>query len=253
MALKTLVVIPTYNEAESLPGVIARLRAAAPAADILVVDDASPDGTGDWAAQAAQTEPALNVLHHGGKAGLGAAYLDGFDWGLKRGYQVLCEMDADGSHRPEQLPFLLDAVQRGAGLAIGSRWVKGGEVVDWPFSRRLLSRGGNLYVALMLGLGVRDATAGFRAWRSDLLERLDLANIEARGYAFQVDMTWRAVDAGARVVEVPISFVERQLGTSKMTGGIVAEAMRKVTSWGLRRRLARIRGRPPLGSGRDRR
>jgi dolichol-phosphate mannosyltransferase len=237
----TLVVIPTYNERQSLPGVIDRLRQAVPGADVLVVDDASPDGTGAWADLRAAEDDQVHVLHRTGKQGLGTAYLQGFDWALGRGYGVVVEMDADGSHRPEQLSYLLRAVAHGADRAIGSRWVKGGEVVNWPLHRELLSRGGNLYVQLALGLSVRDATAGFRAYRAALLRRLDLDGVQARGYGFQVDMTRRAVAAGAKVVEVPISFVERQLGQSKMSGSIVKEAMWLVTKWGVTKRLAWLR------------
>ena len=236
---RILAIIPTYNEVASLPEMVERLRQAVPAADVLVVDDASPDGTGQWADQQAKVDNQLHVLHRPGKQGLGSAYLQGFAWGLERGYDVLVEMDADGSHRPEQLPFLLRAVDQGADLAIGSRWVKGGSVVNWPRRRQLLSRAGNLYVAIMLSLHVKDATAGFRAFRRELLERLDLSQVQARGYAFQVDMTLRAHDAGALVFEYPISFVERRLGQSKMSGAIVREAMWLVTKWGLRRRLDR--------------
>jgi glycosyltransferase involved in cell wall biosynthesis len=217
--------------------VLPRLRAAVPGADVLVVDDASPDGTGQWADSQAEADSAVHVLHRSGKQGLGRAYLHGFAWGLERGYSVLVEMDADGSHRPEQLPFLLKAVDDGADLAIGSRWVRGGEVVNWPWRREALSRGANLYVGVLLGLGIKDATAGFRAYRASLLRRLDLDGVEARGYAFQVDMSCRAVAAGARVAEVPISFVERRLGTSKMSTDIVLEAMAMVTRRGLRRLL----------------
>jgi len=233
------VIIPTYNELDCLPEVVDRLRKAVPAADILVVDDASPDGTGRWADQRSETDNQCHVLHRAGKQGLGSAYLEGFVWGLRHGYEVLCEMDADGSHRPEQLPFLLRAVDRGAELAIGSRWVKGGSVVDWPKHRELLSRAGNLYVAIMLSLHVKDATAGFRAFSRPLLERLDMGQVQAHGYAFQVDMTMRAFLAGARIFEVPICFEERRLGQSKMSGAIVREAMWLVTKWGLRRRFQR--------------
>jgi dolichol-phosphate mannosyltransferase len=232
---KTLVVIPTYNEIESLPGVVARLRASVPGADVLVVDDASPDGTGAWADEQGKTDPQVHALHRTGKQGLGTAYIQGFHWGLDRGYTVLVEMDADGSHRPEQLPYLLKAVDDGADLAIGSRWVKGGEVVGWPKRREALSRGGNIYVSIMLHLHVKDATAGFRAYRASLLRRIDLEGVQARGYGFQVDMTMRAVDAGARIVEVPISFPEREAGQSKMSGSIVKEAMLLVTQWGVKR------------------
>ncbi|MCL2802862.1 MAG: polyprenol monophosphomannose synthase [Micrococcales bacterium] len=235
-----LVIIPTYNEVESLPGVVARLRRVVPAAHILVADDASPDGTGAWASQAAANDNHINLLLRPGKLGLGAAYLAGFDWGLARGFDILVEMDADASHRPEQLPALLQAVAAGADLAIGSRWVKGGQVVNWPLRRQLLSRGANLYTGLWLGLGIKDATAGFRAYRRELLESLDLAGVQAKGYAFQVDMTMRAADAGAQVVEVPISFVERRDGDSKMSRAIVAEAMHLVTKWGWQRRRARL-------------
>lgn len=238
---QALVIIPTYNEIESLPGVLERLRQAVPAAHVLVVDDASPDGTGQWADNQAQQDNQVHVLHRAGKQGLGSAYLQGFAWGLDHDFDVLVEMDADGSHRPEQLPLLLQAVQQGADLAIGSRWIKGGSVVNWPKRRELLSRGGNFYVALMLSLHVKDATAGFRAFRRHLLQRLDLTQVQARGYGFQVDMTMRACDAGAKVAEVPIRFEERQLGQSKMNGSIVREALWLVTKWGFSRRFGKHR------------
>ncbi|MDR0626018.1 MAG: polyprenol monophosphomannose synthase [Bifidobacteriaceae bacterium] len=231
-----LVIIPTFNEVESLPGVVTRLRRAVPTAHILVTDDASPDGTGAWADAAASADPQIHVLHRAAKEGLGKAYLDGFAWGLARGFDPLIEMDADGSHRPEQLPLLLAAVRDGADLAIGSRWVPGGEVLNWPRRRKFLSRGGNLYVSIMLGLRIKDSTAGFRAYRADLLRSLPLEGVEAHGYGFQVNMSMAARDAGARITEVPISFPEREAGVSKMTGSIVREAMWLVTKWGLARR-----------------
>lgn len=237
----TLVVIPTYDERETLPGTLARLRAAVPAADVLVVDDSSPDGTGDWASTVAAEDPAVHVLHRAGKQGLGPAYLAGFAWGLERGYQQLVEMDADASHRPEQLPGLLEAVRRGADLAIGSRWVPRGAVHDWPVHRLLLSRGANLYVQALLGLGVADATAGYRVFRAELLERLIDDDIASQGYCFQIDMTRRARDLGASIAEVPIDFDERTAGASKMSSGIVREALVKVTSWGLSRRTQGLR------------
>ncbi|MDR0433346.1 MAG: polyprenol monophosphomannose synthase [Bifidobacteriaceae bacterium] len=240
MPKRTLVVIPTYNEIESLPRVLTRLRQAVPAADVLIVDDDSPDGTGKWADAQAQDDPAIHVMHHGVKAGLGGAYVDGFTWGLGEGYDVLCTMDADGSHRPEQLPSLLKAIDDGADLAIGSRWIRGGEVVNWPKSREFLSRGGNIYIAAVMGLRIRDATAGFRAFRADLLRRVDLSSVDARGFVFTVDMSRRAVAAGANVVEVPISFVEREAGVSKMSSDIFFESLGKVTRWGIRMRLARL-------------
>jgi glycosyltransferase involved in cell wall biosynthesis len=238
-----LVIIPTFNERASLPGVVERLRRSVPRAHILVADDASPDGTGDWADAAAAADAQIHVLHRAAKEGLGKAYLAGFAWGLAREFDPLVEMDADGSHRPEQLPSLLEAVAGGADLAIGSRWVKGGEVLNWPRRRKLLSRGGNLYVSLMLGLKIKDATAGFRAYRATLLRSLDLAGVQAHGYGFQVNMAMAARDFGARVVELPISFPEREAGVSKMSGAIVREAIWLVTKWGLTRRWARLRRR----------
>ena len=237
----TLVVIPTYDEREALPGTLARLRAAVPAADVLVVDDSSPDGTGEWAEAVAAEDPSVHVLHREGKQGLGPAYLAGFAWGLERGYRQLAEMDADASHRPEQLPRLLEAVRRGADLAIGSRWVPRGSVHDWPLRRLLLSRGANLYVRALLGLGVSDATAGFRVFRAELLEQLIAEDIASQGYCFQIDMTRRSRDLGAAIAEVPIDFDERTEGTSKMSSAIVREALVKVTSWGLSRRVQGLR------------
>lgn len=237
----TLIVIPTYDEREALPGTLARLRAAVPEADVLVVDDSSPDGTGAWAEQTAARDPAVHVLHRTGKQGLGPAYLAGFAWGLDRGYQQLGEMDADASHRPEQLPGLLEAVRRGADLAIGSRWIPGGAVHDWPLHRLVLSRGANLYVRALMGLGVSDATAGFRVFRAELLERLIAEDVASQGYCFQVDMTRRARDLDAVIAEVPIDFDERTEGASKMSSGIVREALVKVTLWGLSRRAQALR------------
>ena len=237
----TLIVIPTYDEREALPGTLSRLRAAVPEAHVLVVDDSSPDGTGKWAESIAAQDPAVHVLHRAGKQGLGPAYLAGFAWGLERGYRLLGEMDADASHRPEQLPGLLEAVRRGADLAIGSRWIPGGAVHDWPVHRLILSRGANLYVRLLMGLGVSDATAGFRVFRAELLERLVAEDIASQGYCFQVDMTRRARDLGAVITEVPIDFDERTEGASKMSSSIVREALVRVTLWGLARRAQRLR------------
>ena len=237
----TLIVIPTYDEREALPGTLSRLRAAVPEAHVLVVDDSSPDGTGQWAESIAAQDPAVHVLHRAGKQGLGPAYLAGFAWGLERGYRLLGEMDADASHRPEQLPGLLEAVRRGADLAIGSRWIPGGAVHDWPVHRLLLSRGANLYVRLLMGLGVSDATAGFRVFRAELLERLGAEDIASQGYCFQVDMTRRARDLGAVITEVPIDFDERTEGASKMSSRIVREALVKVTLWGVSRRAQLLR------------
>lgn len=243
--MRVLVITPTYDERESLPGTLRRLRAAVPAADVLVVDDASPDGTGRLADEHAAQDDAVHVLHRPGKQGLGAAYVAGFGWGLDRGYDVLVEMDADGSHQPEQLPLLLDAVRRGADLALGSRWVDGGAVRNWPRHRELLSRGGNLYTRWALGVPLHDATGGFRAFRREVLEKLALEQVSSQGYCFQVDLAWRAVRAGFRVVEVPITFVERELGHSKMSGAIVREALWRVTAWGAATRLRQLRRLAP--------
>ena len=238
---RVLVIVPTYNEKDNVERVVGRLRAAVPAADVLVVDDGSPDGTGDLADGLAAADPQIQVMHRASKQGLGAAYVAGFGWGLERGYDVLVEMDADGSHQPEQLPDLLAALSA-ADLVLGSRWVPGGHVVNWPLSRQLLSRGGNTYVRMMLGFGVRDATGGFRAFRRGTLEALTLEDVNSAGYCFQVDLAWRAVRRGFIVTEVPIGFVERELGTSKMSGAIVREALWRVTIWGIAHRLGQLRG-----------
>lgn len=241
---KVLVVVPTYNERDNLPMIVKRLRATLPTAHILVADDDSPDGTGLVADELAEADDRLDVLHRVAKEGLGAAYIAGFRWGLAAGFDVIVEIDADGSHQPEELPALLRAVGEGADLAIGSRWVPGGSVVNWPTRRELLSRGANLYTRLMLGLPVRDATAGFRAYRATALEKIDLAEVDSQGYCFQVDLTLRASRCGLRIVEVPITFVERTAGTSKMSGTVFQEALWKVTLWGLTglpRRLRRGR------------
>ena len=243
---RVLVIVPTYNEKDNVVRVVGRLRAAVPAADVLIVDDGSPDGTGDLADGLAAHDPQVQVMHRPLKVGLGAAYVAGFRWGLERGYDVLVEMDADGSHQPEQLPDLLAALSS-ADLVLGSRWVPGGHVVNWPLSRQLLSRGGNTYVRMMLGFGVRDATGGFRAFRRATLEALTLEDVNSAGYCFQVDLAWRAVRRGFTVTEVPIGFVERELGTSKMSGAIVREALWRVTIWGLAHRFAQLRGL--LGKG----
>lgn len=242
---RVLVVIPTYNEVDNLSTIVARLRSAVPAAEILVVDDASPDGTGALADQLAADDSHVHTLHRTGKQGLGAAYLAGFRWADEHGYDVVVEMDADGSHAPEQLPRLLSALAS-ADVALGSRWVPGGEVVDWPRRRKLLSRGGNLYTRLVLGLPVRDATGGYRAYRMPVLEKIDVDSVRSQGYCFQVDLAWRAHRHGLRVVEVPITFAERERGASKMSPAIVREALWRVTVWGFqarRRALQQALGR----------
>lgn len=234
---RVLVVIPTYNEAENIELIVDRVRASAPQVDVLVVDDGSPDGTGEIADKLAAHDDSVQVLHRTSKQGLGRAYLAGFSWGLERSYDVLVEMDADGSHLPEQLPRLLDALP-GADVVLGSRWISGGRVVNWPRRRELLSRGGNTYARLMLGLDLRDATGGFRAFHRATLEKLDLSDVASAGYCFQVDLARRAVAAGLVVTEVPITFVERVHGESKMDGAIVREALLKVTEWGVRYRVS---------------
>ncbi|QXQ15814.1 polyprenol monophosphomannose synthase [Skermania piniformis] len=239
----TLVIIPTYNEAENLPLIVDRLQQAQPTAHVLVVDDGSPDGTGDIADKLAINDHAgrIHVMHRTQKNGLGAAYIAGFRWGLEQDYQVLVEMDADGSHAPEELHRLLHAVDGGADLAIGSRYVPGGTTVNWPMSRQLISRVGNLYVRLALGTRIRDLTGGFRAYRREALAALDLDAVESRGYGFQVDLGWRLLRAGRKLVEVPITFTERAIGESKMSTAIVAEAMGKVFTWGREERLRQLR------------
>lgn len=239
--MRVLTVIPTYNEKENLPIVVERLRAAVPDCDILVVDDNSPDGTGQLADSMAAEDNHINVLHRTVKDGLGGAYLAGFDWGLEAGYDVLVEMDADCSHQPEQLPLLLQAVESGADLAIGSRYVPGGKTKNWPLHRQILSRGANLYTRLILGTKVKDITAGYRAYRREALQKLNLEGIDSKGYVFQVDLAWRSEQAGLKIVEVPITFVEREIGSSKMDGNIIVDSMTKVTRWGLSARAERVR------------
>ena len=240
---RVLVVVPTYDERENLPLTLGRVRAAVPSAHVLVVDDASPDGTGEVADEWAAGDDHVHVLHRPGKTGLGAAYIEGFRWGLAQGFDVLVEMDADGSHQPEQLPSLLERVAAGADLVLGSRWVPGGSVLNWPRHREVLSRGGNLYTRLALGVPLRDATGGYRAFRAGALEKIGLDDVESQGYCFQVDLAWRALRTGLRVEEVPITFVERELGASKMSRGIVAEALVRVTEWGVRNRWNQVRSR----------
>jgi len=234
---RVLVIVPTYNEVENLERILERLHASVPDAHALVVDDGSPDGTGELADKLAAPDARVHVLHRSAKQGLGQAYVAGFRWALEHGYDVLVEMDADGSHAPEQLPGLLSALDS-ADLVLGSRYVPGGRVVDWPVHRLLLSRLGNRYTRWSLRLPLNDATGGYRAARAELIDRLPFDDVSSQGYCFQVDWAWRAVRAGARVVEVPITFTERALGRSKMSGSIVREALVRVTVWGLQDRLA---------------
>jgi dolichol-phosphate mannosyltransferase len=237
---RVLVIIPTYNERESLPLIVRRVRDSVPEAHVLVADDASPDGTGTLADDLATADHHLHVLHRPGKQGLGAAYLHGFSWGLDQGYDILVEMDADGSHRPEQLPDLLARIADGADLAMGSRWVPGGKVVNWPWHRQALSRGGSLYTRILLGIPLRDATGGYRAFRRTTLNKINLDEVTSQGYCFQIDLAWRTLRAGLRVDETPITFVERELGASKMNRSIVLEALTRVLRWGLHHRWAQL-------------
>ncbi len=237
---RVIVVIPTNNEAENLAWIVDRLRRAQPGVDVLVVDDESPDGTGRIADTLAQADSQVHVLHRTAKGGLGAAYLHGFAWALEEGYDVIGEMDADGSHQPEELHRLLTALLD-ADLVIGSRWVPGGSVVNWPRRRELLSRGGNLYVRLLLGIRVRDATAGYRLFRRQTLEKIDLAKVKSTGYVFQTDLVARTLNAGLVVREVPIEFVERVRGDSKMSGAVATESLKRITQWGLRERRDQLR------------
>src|SRR5690606_1627224 len=242
---RVLVVTPTYNEVENLDATIAALRASGAVCDILVVDDASPDGTGELADRLAASDPGLHVLHRTAKDGLGRAYLAGFAWALERGYDVIVEFDADGSHPAGALPAMLDALQADAttGLVIRSRWVPGGSLVDWPAYRRRLSKTANAYARIVLRLPVRDVTAGYRAYRAEVLDQVAHQVTRSRGYCFQIDLTIRTHDAGWRIREVPITFTERRAGVSKMSGGVVVEAMWRVTVWAIARLVRRPRAR----------
>ncbi|MEP6696750.1 MAG: polyprenol monophosphomannose synthase [Pseudonocardiales bacterium] len=237
---EVLVVVPTYDEADNIGPVTARLRRAVPSAHLLIVDDGSPDGTGAIADAIAAEDDHVTVMHRSAKLGLGAAYLAGFAWAQQNDYDVVVEMDADGSHAPEELPRLLTAL-RDADLVLGSRWVDGGEVRNWPRWRLLLSRGANTYARTALRLPLRDSTAGYRAYRRCVLDALPLAEISSQGYCFQIELAWRTWLAGFDVVEVPITFTEREQGHSKMSKAIVAEALRRVAYWGLQSRLRGVR------------
>lgn len=241
---RVLVAIPTYNEKLTIETAVAGVRSAVPTAHVLVVDDGSPDGTGAIADALAIADDHVHVMHRTQKQGLGAAYLAAFDWAFGQGYDAVVEMDADGSHLPEQLPDLLAAMaDPGIAVVLGSRWVPGGRIVNWPWHRVLLSRAGSLYSRLALGLSVRDVTGGYRVYRTDVLRDLVAEGVESQGYCFQIDLLRRAVQRHHRVVEVPITFVERELGESKMSRSIVQEAMLRVTAWGFDRLTGRDRRR----------
>jgi len=238
---RVAVIMPTYEERQNLEAIAGRLRATVPHADLLVVDDNSPDGTGDLADKLAETDARIQVLHRTGKAGLGPAYIAGFRWAMERGYDAVVEMDADGSHQPEQLPQLLAALRTADGV-IGSRWIPGGQLLNWPKSREILSRGANIFTRVMLGLSIRDATGGYRAYRTSALRSISLDTVESAGYCFQIDLTVRLVQAGLTIVEVPITFVERERGASKMSRAIIGEAFLRVAQWGIARRIRNLRG-----------
>lgn len=237
---KVLVIIPTYNEAQNIESITNRLRRSVADAHILIADDNSPDGTGAIADRMAAEDANVHVMHRKGKEGLGAAYLAGFHWGLDHGYTVLVSHDADGSHQPEELPRLLAAIDAGADMVKGSRWVRGGSVVNWPKSREFISKGGSLWTRMWLGVPVKDATGGFNAYRASTLRGISLDEVASAGYCFQIDLVWRAIKGGYRVVEVPIEFVEREFGDSKMSRNIVVEALIRTTLWGVEFRIGQV-------------
>jgi len=239
--VRILVVLPTYNEAANIETVLERARKALPDASILVVDDGSPDGTAKIAADVGDRLGNVEVLSREGKLGLGSAYRDGFRWGLERSFDAFLEMDSDLSHDPDALPALIAPLEEGYEVCIGSRYVPGGSIPNWSILRRMLSRGGNIYADILLGLGVRDSTAGFRAYAATVLRRIDLSAVRADSYGFQIEMTYRAIESGARVLEVPIRFVDRELGASKMSTYTVVEALVLVTWWGMQRAIGRLR------------
>lgn len=234
--MKTLVMMPTYNESQGIQHSLEHLLGAVPDVDVLVIDDNSPDGTATLVSGLAQDNPRIKLMLRQSKQGLGKAYLAAYKWGIEAGYQRLVQMDADGSHRPEDLPKLLSQTSP---VVIGSRWVPGGEVLNWPLSRQLISRFGNWYASAMTGLKIKDLTAGYRVYSAELLKSLKLEDLEAQGYGFQVEMTRRVMNVGAQVIEVPISFVERESGASKMTKEIIFEAFWLCTKWGFRRLIRR--------------
>jgi dolichol-phosphate mannosyltransferase len=229
---RALIIVPTYNEADNVRGIADMLLAALPVADVLFVDDNSPDGTGQIIDEMAAGNPRIHVMHRAGKLGLGTAYIEGFGWALAREYEFIFEMDADGSHDPKYLPQMLALAEDGADVVVGSRNVPGGGTVNWGIGRQLLSKGGSLYARTILGIDVRDVTAGFVCWNRRVLEALDLSRIDSNGYSFQIEMKYQALNRGFRIVETPIVFVDRRVGQSKMSRAIVAEALLKV--WSLR-------------------
>ncbi|MDA8148177.1 MAG: polyprenol monophosphomannose synthase [Actinomycetota bacterium] len=247
--MNVLVVLPTYNESSNIERVLRQIRAALPEATVLVVDDGSPDGTAEMAEKLGVELGAVEVVRRPSKAGLGSAYRAGFRWGMERGFDACVEMDADLSHDPDALPQIVEPLSEGYEVVVGSRYIPGGVIPNWSWHRRLLSRGGNLYASVLLGLGIADSTSGFRAYATTLLERIDLERVRADGYGFQIEMTYVAKQAGARMTEIPIRFVDRVEGDSKMSGAIVVEALGLVTWWGVRRLVGPAPGRR-LGAAR---
>jgi dolichol-phosphate mannosyltransferase len=240
--VRVLVVLPTFNEAATIERILERVRAAVPEASVLVVDDGSPDGTAKIALDFGERSGNVEVLSRPAKLGLGSAYRDGFAWGLEHGYEAFVEMDSDFSHDPDAIPAILAPLGEGYEVCIGSRYVPGGSIPNWSFPRRMLSRGGNIYADLLLGLKVRDSTGGFRAYAASVLRRIDLSSVRAESYGFQIEMTYRARKVGARIREVPIRFVDRELGTSKMSTFTVVEALGLVSLWGAERLFGRLKG-----------
>lgn len=240
--MKVLVVIPTYNEVQALEPIVSRVRTSVPDADILVVDDDSPDGTGDLADRIAAADDAVHVLHRAGKEGLGKAYLAAFDWAMGRDYTHVVQMDADGSHRPEELPLLLERAGMSdyPDLVIGSRYVRGGEMVGWPKSREILSRAGNFYIKAWLGIPASDVTAGYRVYRTGFLRRIDFTSVESSGYFFQTDMTDKVHQLGGSIIEMPINFAQREVGESKLSASIFAESFSRATKMGVKRRARQV-------------
>ena len=251
--MRPLVVIPTYNESENIERMLQRVHDCLPEAGVLVVDDGSPDGTADLVEAAASGYPDVHLLRRRGKSGLGSAYRAGFAWGLERGYDAFVEIDADFSHDPAALPQVVAPLAEGFDVSIGSRYVEGGSIPNWAWHRHLLSRGGNIYASVVLGLGVADSTAGYRCYSARILRQLDLDRIRAEGYGFQIEMTYRSKQHGAAITEVPIAFVDRAAGESKMSSFIVVEALALVTWWGLGRLVHGLRraGRSGRGGGGD--
>jgi dolichol-phosphate mannosyltransferase len=247
--VRVLVVIPTYNESENIDRVLRRIRDALPDATVLVVDDGSPDGTADMAETIGKELGQIELLRRTEKSGLGSAYRAGFRWGLDHDFEACIEMDADLSHDPDALPGLVAPLEKGFELVVGSRYVSGGTIPNWAWHRRLLSRRGNIYASTLLGLGVTDSTSGFRAYAASVLRRIALDRIRADGYGFQIEMTYQAKRAGAPIVEVPIRFVDRVEGESKMSTFIVVEAFGLVTWWGLQRLVGLFRRKPPPSDG----